>query len=541
MTDLLHWLLSSQNFMPHGHCYLWQPGTLWLNVGPDALIAASYYAIPLVLYYFVRHRKAELSYAWVPLMFAAFIFLCGSTHAMEIWTVWHPDYRLAGALKLLTGLVSLSTLIALMSIMPRAMMLSTPIQLQAEVKARTADLAEVNARLRAEIDARDVAQRQLRDADRRKDEFLATLAHELRNPLAPIRNSVKLLGADGTDETQRQFGRDVISRQVHRMALLLDDLLDVSRITLGRLELRKEPVDLNALIDSAVETARPLIEVKKHSLTVDVPAEPVTVEADPLRLSQVLSNLLTNAAKYTDDGGRISLQATVTAAGLVVSVADNGIGFEADAVPRMFEMFTQVESAIDRAQSGLGIGLALVKGLVDLHGGTVRASSAGPGRGAEFIVSLPASALLAVPVRPNAMPADARRPARRARKLLVADDNRDSADSLGLLLEMSGYDVRVAHTGARAMQAVQDEIPDAAILDIGMPDMNGHELARWVRSYVAGRPIALIAMTGWGQAADKERARAAGFDHHLTKPVDPDELERLLEALLGKIPVTGPL
>jgi CheY-like chemotaxis protein len=207
----------------------------------------------------------------------------------------------------------------------------------------------------------------------------------------------------------------------------------------------------------------------------------------------------------------------------------------------MFEMFTQVESAIDRAQSGLGIGLALVKGLVDLHGGTVRASSAGPGRGAEFIVSLPASALLAVPVRPNAMPADARRPARRARKLLVADDNRDSADSLGLLLEMSGYDVRVAHTGARAMQAVQDEIPDAAILDIGMPDMNGHELARWVRSYVAGRPIALIAMTGWGQAADKERARAAGFDHHLTKPVDPDELERLLEALLGKIPVTGPL
>jgi signal transduction histidine kinase/ActR/RegA family two-component response regulator len=541
MTDLLHWLLSSQNFMPHGHCYLWQPGTLWLNVGPDALIAASYYAIPLVLYYFVRHRKAELSYAWVPLMFAAFIFLCGSTHAMEIWTVWHPDYRLAGALKLLTGLVSLSTLIALMSIMPRAMMLSTPIQLQAEVKARTADLAEVNARLRAEIDARDVAQRQLRDADRRKDEFLATLAHELRNPLAPIRNSVKLLGADGTDETQRQFGRDVISRQVHRMALLLDDLLDVSRITLGRLELRKEPVDLNALIDSAVETARPLIEVKKHSLTVDVPAEPVTVEADPLRLSQVLSNLLTNAAKYTDDGGRISLHATVTAAGLVVSVADNGIGFEADAVPRMFEMFTQVESAIDRAQSGLGIGLALVKGLVDLHGGTVRASSAGPGRGAEFIVSLPASALLAVPVRPNAMPADARRPARRARKLLVADDNRDSADSLGLLLEMSGYDVRVAHTGARAMQAVQDEIPDAAILDIGMPDMNGHELARWVRSYVAGRPIALIAMTGWGQAADKERARAAGFDHHLTKPVDPDELERLLEALLGKIPVTGPL
>jgi signal transduction histidine kinase/CheY-like chemotaxis protein len=541
MTDLLHWLLSSQNFMPHGHCYLWQPGTLWLNVGPDALIAASYYAIPLVLYYFVRHRKAELSYAWVPLMFAAFIFLCGSTHAMEIWTVWHPDYRLAGALKLVTGVVSLSTLVALVLIMPRAMMLSTPRQLQAEVNARTADLAEVNARLRAEIDARDGAQRLLRDADRRKDEFLATLAHELRNPLAPIRNSVKLLGADGTDEAQRQFGRDVISRQVHRMALLLDDLLDVSRVTLGRLELRKEPVDLRVLIDSAVETAKPLIEEKKHSLTVEIPAEPVTVEADPLRLSQVLSNLLTNAAKYTDDGGRIVLQATVTAAGLALSVKDSGIGFEADAVPRMFEMFTQVESAIDRAQSGLGIGLALVKGLVDLHGGKVRANSAGPGLGAEFIVSLPASALLAGFAHPIGTISDARRPIRRARKLLVADDNRDAADSMGLLLEMSGYEVRVAHTGAQAMQAVRDDLPDAAILDIGMPDMNGHDLARWVRAHAAARPIALIAMTGWGQAADKERSRAAGFDHHLTKPVDPDELERLLESLLGTIPVTGPL
>src|SRR5450432_4275768 len=257
MGDLMQWLFSSENFMPHGHCFLWQPGTLWLNVGSDALIAASYFLIPIALLYFVRHRRREIPYGWIPLMFGAFILLCGATRVMEIWTVWNPLYREAGALKLVTGIVSLATLISLVYIMPHAMLLKTPRQLQAEVDARTVDLVALNTTLRAEIAARTAAEEQLRVVDRRKDEFLATLAHELRNPLAPIKNSLKVLESPDVQETQRQWGRKVIARQVHRMALLLDDLLDVSRITRGRLDLKVRSVDLGSLISSSVETATP--------------------------------------------------------------------------------------------------------------------------------------------------------------------------------------------------------------------------------------------------------------------------------------------
>jgi PAS domain S-box-containing protein len=376
-------------------------------------------------------------------------------------------------------------------------------------------------------------ERALLEADRRKDEFLATLAHELRNPLAPIRNAVRILDSDAAEEHQRKWGSEVIARQVQRMSLLLDDLLDVSRITRGMLQLRKDYVDLKSVVNVAVETARPLLDAKKHRLTVNLPSENVRLEADPLRLSQVIGNLLTNAAKYTDPGGRIELNAVLANAELVISIRDNGIGLSEEVMPGLFTMFSQVNSAIDRAEGGLGIGLALVKGLVALHGGRVEVRSEGAGRGSEFIVHLPhqvlapASASLEAPDRGTANAGAAMRG-----RLLVVDDNRDAAESLGMVLQFMGYEVFTAFSGPEALEVGARERPRAAIIDIGMPGMSGYEVARRMRHEAWGRHAVLIALTGWGQETDKQAAHAAGFDDHLTKPVDPQGVERLLASHL---------
>jgi PAS domain S-box-containing protein len=377
-------------------------------------------------------------------------------------------------------------------------------------------------------------ERALLEADRRKDEFLATLAHELRNPLAPIRNAVRILDSDAADERQRKWGREVISRQVQRMSLLLDDLLDVSRITRGQLELKKEYVDLKSIVAVAVETARPLLDAKRHQLTVNLPTENIRLEADPLRLSQVIGNLLTNAAKYTDPEGRIELGARLQNAELVIAIRDNGIGLPEEVIPGLFTMFSQVNSAIDRAEGGLGIGLALVKGLLALHGGRVEVRSEGLGRGSEFIVHLPHQVLAPAVVEeegPRHGAANAN--AVRRGRVLVIDDNRDAAESLGLVLRFMGYEVSVAYGGAEALEVGARERPRAAIIDIGMPGMSGHEVARRMRREAWGRHAILVALTGWGQETDKQAARAAGFDDHLTKPVDPDDVEAVLNKLLG--------
>jgi signal transduction histidine kinase/ActR/RegA family two-component response regulator/HAMP domain-containing protein len=389
-------------------------------------------------------------------------------------------------------------------------------------------LIDVTAQKAAEKALR-TSEKLLREADRRKDEFLATLAHELRNPLAPIRHAVKLLESRGVDERKHQWAREVISRQVQRMALLLDDLLDVSRITRGRLDLKIEAVDLESLVGAAVETARPLIESKHHQLSIELPPQPVALAVDPLRLSQSLSNLLTNAAKYTDPRGRITLTVKRHADEITMSVKDNGIGFDPEALHGMFEMFAQVDSAIDRAEGGLGIGLALVKGLIALHGGTVEGFSAGLGFGSEFIIHLPASALVPTSLEPDdaVSPSPSAHEARDL-KVLVADDNRDAADSLAMVLEMNRYQVLVAHTGEQALRIARQTLPHAVILDIGMPDITGYDVAREIRSEPWGGEVLLLAITGWGQREDKERASAAGFDYHLTKPVDADQVEKLL-------------
>jgi PAS domain S-box-containing protein len=378
--------------------------------------------------------------------------------------------------------------------------------------------------------ARDITERKnmeaaLRESDRRKDEFLATLAHELRNPLAPIRQAALISQAPNATEAQKQWSHEVISRQVRNMALLLDDLLDLSRVSSGTLELRTENIQLAEIVEAAVETARPLIDAKRHALVIELPDQPVLFAADPLRLAQVFSNLLTNAAKYTDPEGCIRLHAASDGELITIAVADSGIGISGDALERVFQMFSQVKSAQDRSEGGLGIGLALTKGIVALHGGTIEARSAGPGRGSEFIVRLPRRGLQEAPI-PVPTISDSPNAVRRC--VLIADDNRDAAESLAILLRMEGHDVTVVHDGRNALSACRSINPDVALLDIGMPELNGYEVAQQVRQSANGSRPTLIAVTGWGQASDKARALAAGFDHHFTKPVEPDVIAALL-------------
>jgi PAS domain S-box-containing protein len=377
-----------------------------------------------------------------------------------------------------------------------------------------------------EIKSRERAEESLRELDRRKDEFLATLAHELRNPLAPIRQASAISKAAAATEEQKRWSHDVIERQVHHMALLLDDLLDISRVTRGTLELRLQMTDLASIIAAAAETAQPLIEAKRHALKIEVPDGAARFAADPLRLAQVLSNLLTNAAKYTDPEGEIRLRAMCGADTVKFSVTDNGIGIPQDALEEVFAMFSQVESEEDRSEGGLGIGLALAKGLIHLHGGTLEVRSEGPGEGSEFIVKLPRRTLSGVPEeRAGVTPGPAVR-----RRVLIADDNRDAADSLAVLLRMEGHDVAVVRDGRQAVATIDSFRPEIALLDIGMPELNGYEVARRVRQGPLGRFITLIAVTGWGQASDKARAGAVGFNHHLTKPIEPDALVKLLRS-----------
>jgi signal transduction histidine kinase len=366
----------------------------------------------------------------------------------------------------------------------------------------------------------------LKEDDRRKDEFLATLAHELRNPLAPIRQATAIARAPGADPQRRSWALDVIDRQARHMALLLDDLLDISRISRGRLTLRPEPVELREVVQSALETARPLLERKKHHVTVHLPQQPLVLLVDAIRLAQVLSNLLSNAAKYTDDGGRIEVEGGRQGDDVVLRVRDDGIGLTEHSQEEIFAMFSQVSSALDRAEGGLGIGLALSRGLVSLHGGTLQARSEGLGRGSEFTVRLPGSVVVSAGV-PAAEP-DGAEAARPGRLILVADDNVDALQTMATLLELEGHRVETAADGDKALAAAQALQPEVAVLDIGMPGLNGYEVARRIRSQPWGAGIRLIALTGWGQAEDVERARAAGFDHHVTKPVDLDALQELV-------------
>ncbi len=369
----------------------------------------------------------------------------------------------------------------------------------------------------------------LADLHRRKDEFLAMLSHELRNPLSPILNAVNLLRLQGGENVIQKQARSIIERQVGQLSRLIDDLLEVSRITTGRVHLQQERMDMRGIMERAVETVRPLIDRRRHELSVSLPSEPVWLHADTTRMEQVVVNLLNNAAKYTDEGGHIWLTIQQEGDYAVLRVRDSGVGIAPELLPRIFDLFTQASRSLDRSQGGLGIGLSLVKQLVEMHGGTVAAQSAGFGSGSEFVVRLPV--LLSVtPMPPPKLTEPADQPAHRWR-VLVVDDNVDSAVSMAMLLRMSGHDVRTAHTGPDAIEAANTYQPDVVLLDIGLPLVNGYEVARRLRANPKLKNVRLVATTGYGLESDIQLSREAGFDSHMVKPVDPKKVQELLMAM----------
>ncbi|MDR7271472.1 signal transduction histidine kinase [Pelomonas saccharophila] len=383
--------------------------------------------------------------------------------------------------------------------------------------------------IRDQIESLQRAERSLRQADQRKDEFLATLAHELRNPLAPIRTGLQLLGANPPqDSAHARSVTEMMNRQMNQLLRLIDDLLEVSRISTGKLILQREPLDMRRVVEVALESCQPLIERGGHHLSVSLPDEELCVDGDLTRLAQSLSNLLNNAAKYTPDGGSIWLTLSRAGGNAVLTVRDSGVGLPEGMTDRVFDMFAQVNRSLERAQGGLGIGLALVKSLVSLHGGRVSAASPGPGLGSTFTLELP---LLAADSAPAPLPAAAEPEAARPARILVVDDNDDAAQSLAMLLSLSGHQVEVENSGQAALRKAASFLPQAVFCDVGMPGMGGHEFATLLRQDARFASTLLVALTGWGSEEDKKRSRAAGFDAHLTKPASVDAVTALLAQL----------
>ncbi|HEX5209107.1 MAG TPA: response regulator [Steroidobacteraceae bacterium] len=410
------------------------------------------------------------------------------------------------------------------------------------------ELAAANRSLQSEIAERTRAEQALKEADRHKDEFLAMLAHELRNPLAPIHNAIELMRLKPLEDPQLTWAQDVIARQLTYLTRLVDDLLDVSRITRGKINLARQVVELEGLISRAVETVHPLFDEHRHQLTLELPEPGVRLWGDPTRLTQAIANVLGNAAKYTDAGGQISLTSVVHDGHVEIRVRDNGIGIRPELLPHVFELFTQIERQDGRAQAGLGIGLALVQRLVQMHQGEVTAVSEGPGKGSEFVIRLPRllseTNQVAAPPRqpiPDApsgpavagvvAPLVSASTARLARRILIADDNNDALESLATLLQLSGHEVFTATNGGTALQSAERHRPEVALLDIGMPMLDGYEVAKRIRAQPWGQRITLVALTGWGQDSDRRRSREAGFDSHLVKPLDLETLTDLLARL----------
>jgi PAS domain S-box-containing protein len=382
------------------------------------------------------------------------------------------------------------------------------------------------AKILRDITERKKTEEELAEANRRKDEFLAMLAHELRNPLAPIQNVLPLIKRGGQGKTALEQSVAMIERQLGRITRIVNDLLDVSRINQGKINLQREHVTLQAVVQQGIEGSRSLLESRKHELTVTLPEQAIWLDADPVRMEQVITNLLSNAAKYTEPYGKIWVYAERLGNDCILTVKDNGVGILAEMLPRIFDLFVQADQSLDRSQGGLGIGLTLVKRLVEMHGGTIEAHSEGVGHGSEFVVRLPVVPELQG-LRPEEPPAQCEGPERSLR-ILVVDDNVDTAQSLAQLLKLYGHELHVAHTGQKALQMALAEKPDVVLLDIGLPGMDGYQVAKHIREHEELAGTRLIAVTGYGRESDQERSSQSGFNQHLVKPVDPAKLQALL-------------
>ncbi|MBS0208175.1 MAG: response regulator [Planctomycetes bacterium] len=551
MFEFLSRLFDTSDFPARWHCGAWTSGHGWLHIISDLGVWAAYVTIPCVLAYFAIRRR-DLPFRSIFYLFIAFILCCGTTHLMEAIIFWWPAYRLAGVIKLITALVSWATVIALIPTTPKILALRSPqelereiadrkraeeelrklhVELEARVAQRTTELARANAALQVEVSERSHAEEALKEADRRKDQFLAILAHELRNPLAPISNALELWPRVEHDHGQMEMLRTMIERQTRQMVRLVDDLLDVSRITRGKIQLRLQPVDVANIVNGALEAARPLINQCGHQLTVSLPEQPLYINGDVARLLQACGNILHNAAKYTGRNGSIWVSAQREGELAVIRIRDNGPGIPPEMLAKVFEMFTQVDQTLDRAFGGLGIGLTLAKTLVEIQGGSVEAQSDGPGCGSEFIVRLP---VLEQPV-PATSHQESAPPAASggvpSHRIVVVDDISASAKTLAMMLKAANQEVEVFVDGPTAIEAIRATRPDIVFLDIAMPGMDGYEVARRLRQMTELKGLVIVALTGYGQDDDRRKTQAAGFDYHLVKPTSIDTLEQLLSCI----------
>lgn len=529
--------LETSGYMPHGHCYLWQPPLVGLHLVSDGLIGISYLAISATLVYLVMRARSEIPFSWMFLAFGAFILACGATHFMEVWTMWTPSYWASGNVKLITAIASVTTAVALPPLVPRVLQL---VRAESVAEDRRVQLveAEQRAALAASADAarRDAeeARAEAERANRAKDQFLATVSHELRNPLSPILAWSRMLRAGALDGGQTQTALEAIERCAVAQAQLIDDLLDVSRIASGKFRMNVRQLDLPAVIDAAVSAARPAADAKqiRVQLVIDPQAGPIS--GDPERMQQVVWNLLSNAVKAAPKNGHIRIELARINSHIELSVTDDGEGISADLLPHLFERFRQAETGTTRSHGGLGLGLAIVRHIVELHGGTVHARSDGPGHGAQFRIVLPL--LPTSPAEPAASPRRhpatplASAPATFASldgvRVLVVDDEPDANAAVQAVLSQCGADVRVAASAQQAIEIFSRWRPHVLVSDIGMPVEDGYALIGRIRARgpAAGGDVPALALTAYARTDDRVRALAAGFQMHLAKPVDPTEL-----------------
>ncbi|HKQ48132.1 MAG TPA: ATP-binding protein [Phycisphaerae bacterium] len=572
-------------FMPRRLCMRQEADVVWLHVISDALIAVAYYSIPIALVYFVRRRR-DLEFNWMFLMFAAFILACGTTHIFGVWDMWQPVYRLDGVVKLATAIVSILTAILLWRLIPKALLLPSPAQLrlaneelakqvrvreaaEAElqlsrndlarrVEARTSELAEINRALEMEIHERRRAEEERQQllaseqfargeaerANRMKDEFLATLSHELRTPLNAILGWAQVLRkAGGTDEEQRR-GLETIERNARAQTKIIDDLLDMSRIIAGKVRLDVQSVDLIPVIEAAIDSVAPAIEAKGLRLQKVLDSGVGAISGDPNRLQQIVWNLLTNAIKFTPARGQIQVTLERVNSHLELSVADTGQGIKTEFLPYVFDRFRQQDPSPARPQGGLGLGLSIVRHLVELHGGTVRVKSPGDGLGATFIVTLPLSPVrrdgaaegFFHPVAGMSRPIQLHGDSLKGIRILVVDDEADARELIKRLLEQHGAEVLLAESGPVALGILDQVVPHLVISDLGMPNQDGFAFMRAVR----GRPrerggqVPSISLTAFARLEDRVRTLQAGYQMHVAKPVDAVELIAVATSLVGR-------
>lgn len=578
MTAFWNSLLDSSSYMPHGHCYLWQTGLVWLHITGDALIALSYYSIPITLLFFVRKRE-DLPFGWIFLLFGAFIISCGTGHLLDIWTLWHPDYWISGGVKAITAIVSVLTAVELYPLIPRALALPSPAELaltnqalqvqigerrQAElelkryqdqledlVAKRTAELTAINEQLQQEIverkriqEERELllqreqrAREQAESANRVKDEFLAVLSHELRTPLNPILGWTKLLQKKQLNPEKTATALDTIERNAKLQAQLIEDLLDVSRIMGGKLALNAAPTDLKTVVSAAINTVSLAAEAKQIQIATQFAPEMGQVLGDAGRLQQVVWNLLSNAAKFTPEGGRVEVSLAQTqdqrspANFAIITVRDTGKGIAAQSLPHVFDRFWQEDSTNTRRFGGLGLGLAISRQIVELHGGTITAESAGEGQGAIFTVRLPLYSLSPMPTLERSHYEEDSTLA--GLRVLVIDDSSDSREVAAFVLSQAGSDVITVDSAKAALDVLSQSSLDVIVCDIGLPEMSGYELIQHIRSRPVeqGGKVVAIALTSYASDDDQKQALEAGFQQHLSKPVEPDRLIKMIAAI----------